>query len=139
MYIFFAYWSLTLFPFTSVKNVSLEYYRLYNFPSFFVSSFIEDQYYVSIISDCFLVRSVTIHHILQSNEKRNIFGSIWHVSCFHLERYYKMIKIVYYVIHINFPIKSIDSCWLLKRGQHEIYRKIYWITKYSKKVWLEKN
>ena len=66
--------------------------------------------YVSIISDCFLVRSVTIHHILQSNEKRNIFGSIWHVSCFHLERYYKMIKIVYYVIHINFPIKSIDSC-----------------------------
>ena len=28
---------------------------------------------------------------------------------------------------------------MLKRGQHEIYRKIYWITKYSKKVWLEKN
>ena len=43
-----------------------------------------------------------------------------------------------HVIHINFPIKSIDSCWMLKRGQHEIYRKIYWITKYSKKVRLEK-
>ena len=23
-----------------------------------------------------------------------------------------MIKIVYYVIHINFPIKSVDSCWI---------------------------
>ena len=84
-----------------------------------------DCYYVSIISDCFLVRSVTIHHILQSSEKRNIFGSIWHVSCFHLERYYKMIKIVYYVIHINFPIKSTDSCWKLRRGQNETSRKVY--------------
>ena len=96
-------------------------------------------FFYSIISGRFWVCSVTIHHILKSSGNTNIVGSIRHVSCFHLERYDKMIKIVYYVIHINFPIKSIDSCWLLKRGQHEIYRKIYWITKYSKKVWLEKN
>ena len=69
-------------------------------------------YYVSIISDRFLVCSVTIHHILQPNANRNVVGSIQRVSCFHLERYDKMIKIVYYVIHINFPIKSVDSCWI---------------------------
>ena len=84
-----------------------------------------DCYYVSIISDCFLVRSVTIHHILQSNGNRNVVGSIRHVFCFHLERYDKMIKIVYYVIHINFPIKSTDSCWKLRRGQNETSRKVY--------------
>ena len=28
---------------------------------------------------------------------------------------------------------------MLKRGQHEIFRKIYWITKYSNKLRLEKN
>ena len=52
-------------------------------------------YYVSIISDRFLVRSVTIHHILQPNGNRNVVGSICRVSCFHLERYDKIIKIVY--------------------------------------------
>ena len=67
-------------------------------------------YYVSIISDRFLVRSKTIHHILQPNGNRNLVGSIRHVSYFHLERYDKMIKIVHYVIHINFLIKSTDSC-----------------------------
>ena len=35
-----------------------------------------------------------------------------------------MIKIVYYVIHINFLIKSTDSCCKLRRGQHETSRKI---------------
>ena len=62
---------------------------------------------------------------LHPSGNRNVVGSIRHVSCFHLERYDKMIKIVYYVIHINFPIKSIDSCWKLRRGQHETSRKIY--------------
>ena len=82
-------------------------------------------YYVSIISDRFLVRSKTTHHILQPNGNRNVVGSIPHVSCFHLERYDKMIKIVYYVIHMNFLIKSADSCWKLRRGQHETSWKIY--------------
>ena len=82
-------------------------------------------YYASIISDRFLVRSKTIHHILQPNGNRNLVGSIRHVSYFHLERYDKMIKIVHYVIHINFLIKSTDSCWKLRRGQHETSRKIY--------------
>ena len=45
-------------------------------------------YYVSIISDLFLVRSVTIHHIFHSNGNKNIVGSIRHVFCFHLERYH---------------------------------------------------
>ena len=53
-----------------------------------------------------------IHHFLQPNGNRNIVGSIEHVSCFHLDWYDKIIKIVYYVIHINFPIKSVDSCWI---------------------------
>ena len=66
-------------------------------------------YYVSTILDRVLVRSVTIYHILQSNGNRNVVASIWQVSCFRLERYDKMIKIVYYVMHINFPIKQIDS------------------------------
>ena len=82
-------------------------------------------YYVFIISDRFLVRFITIYHILQSNGNKNVVASIRHVSCFHLERYNKMIKIVYYVIHVNFPIKSIDSCWMLMRGQHETYPKWY--------------
>ena len=64
------------------------------------------------IWDCFLVCSVTIHYILQPNGNRNVVGSIQHVSCFHLDRYNKMIKIVYWVIHVNFPIKSVDSCWI---------------------------
>ena len=59
--------------------------------------------YVSIISDCFLVRSVTIHHILQSNGNRNVVGSIRHVFCFHLERYNKIIKIVYTSYILTFP------------------------------------
>ena len=67
-------------------------------------------HYVSITSDRCLVRSVTIHHFLQPNGNRNVVGSIRHVSCFHLEGYDKMIQIVYFVIHINFPIKSVDSC-----------------------------
>ena len=67
----------------------------------------------------FLLRSVTIHHNLHSSWNRNVVGSIRHVSCFHWERYDKMIKNVYYVIYINFPIKSTDSCWKLRRGQHE--------------------
>ena len=67
----------------------------------------------------FLLRSVTIHHNLHSSWNRNVVGSIRHVSCFHLERYDKMIKNVYYVIYINFPIKSTDSCWKLRRCQHE--------------------
>ena len=67
--------------------------------------------YVSIISDRFWVRSVTIHHILQPNGNSNVVESIQHVSYFHLERYNKMIKIVYYIIHTNFPIKPVDSCW----------------------------
>ena len=82
--------------------------------------------YVSIISDCISVRSITIHQILQSNGSRNNVGSIRHVSSFHLERYDKMIKIVYCVIHINFPIKSTDSCWKLRR---ETSRKL--VTKYK--------
>ena len=69
-------------------------------------------YYVSITSGRFLVRSATIHHILEPNGNGNVIESIRHVSCFHLERYDKMIKIVYYVIHINFPIKSVDSRWI---------------------------
>ena len=71
--------------------------------------------------------SVTLRSITFCSpvENRNVVGSIRHVSCFHLERYDKMIKTVYYVIHINFPIKSIDSCWKLRRGQHETSRKIY--------------
>ena len=56
---------------------------------------------------------------------RSVVGSIRHDSCFHLERYDEMINIVYYVIHINFLIKSTDSCWKLRRGQHETSRKIY--------------
>ena len=89
-------------------------------------------YYVSTILDRFLVRSVTIYHILQSNGNRNVSESIRYVFCFHLERYDKIInKDWSHVIHTKFPIKSIDSCWMLKRGQHEICRKIYWITKYS--------
>ena len=59
--------------------------------------------YVSIISDCFLVRSVTIHHILQSNGNRNVVGSIRHVFCFHLERYDKIIKIAYTSYILTFP------------------------------------
>ena len=82
-------------------------------------------YYVFIISDRFLVRSITIHHILQPSGNRNVVGSIRHVSCFHLEWHDKIIKIVYYVIHINFLIKSTDSCWELIRGQHKTSRKIY--------------
>ena len=54
----------------------------------------EELYYVSIISDRFLVHSVTIHYILQSNRNRNVVGSIRHVTCFHLEQYDKKIKIV---------------------------------------------
>ena len=71
--------------------------------------------------------SVTLRSITFCSpvENRNVAGSIRHVSCFHLERYGKMIKTVYYVIHINFPIKSIDSCWKLRPGQHETSRKIY--------------
>ena len=82
-------------------------------------------YYVFIISDRFLVRSITIHHILQPSGNRNVVGSIRHVSCFHLEWHDKIIKIVYYVIHINFLIKSTDSCWKLRRGQHETSWKTY--------------
>ena len=55
-------------------------------------------HYVSIILDCFLVRSVTIHHILRSNANRNIIRSIRNMSCFHLERYDKVIIIFYYII-----------------------------------------
>ena len=54
-------------------------------------------YYVSIILDRFLVRSVTIHHILQSDGNINVVGSIQRVFCFHLEQYGKIIKIVYKV------------------------------------------
>ena len=36
--------------------------------------------------------------------KQNVVGSIGHVSCFHLEWYGKKIKIVYCIIHINFPM-----------------------------------
>ena len=84
------------------------------FPSCFYFNlfFASKHFYVSIISDRFLVSSVTIHHILQPNGNRNVVGSIQHYSCFHLERYDKMIKIVYYVIHINFPIKTVDSSWI---------------------------
>ena len=97
----------------------------------FINKVIEDHmrvivwYYVSIISDRFFFRSVKTHHIFQSNGNRNVVGLIRHFSCFHLGRYDKMIKIVYYFIHINFPIKSVDSCSMLKRGQHDIFRKIY--------------
>ena len=49
---------------------------------------------------------------MQTNGNRNFVGSIQLVSGFHLEPYDKLIKIVYYVIHINFPIKSVDSCWI---------------------------
>ena len=62
---------------------------------------------------------------MQPNGNRIVVGSIRHVSCLHLERYDKMIKIVYYVIHMNFLIKSIDSWWKLRRGQHETSWKIY--------------
>ena len=48
--------------------------------------------YVSIISDCFLVRSVTIHHILQSSRNRNVVRSIRHVLRFHFERYDNIVK-----------------------------------------------
>ena len=60
-------------------------------------------YYVSIISDRFLVRSVKIHHVLQCNGNRNVVGSIRHVFCFHLERYDKIIKIAYTSYILTFP------------------------------------
>ena len=67
-------------------------------------------YYVPITLDCFLVHSLTIHHILQPNGNKNVAESVCHVSSFHLEQYNKMIKIVYYVNHItgwpaNFEMK----------------------------------
>ena len=55
-------------------------------------------YYFSIISDHFLV-----HHILQSNGNKNVVRAIQHVWCFHLERYDKTIKIVYYVNILTLP------------------------------------
>ena len=58
-------------------------------------SSLNNLYYVSIISDRFLVRSVMIYHKLQSNGNRNVVGSVRHVFCFHLERYDKIIKFVY--------------------------------------------
>ena len=67
-----------------------------------------DKYYVSLISDHFLVRSVTIHHVLLSNGNGNVVGSIWHVLfSFGAIRYDN--KDCLHVIHINFSIKSIDS------------------------------
>ena len=86
---------------------------------------LRELYYVSIISDRFLVRSVTINHIVQPKGNGNVVGSIRYVSCFHLERCDKIIKIVYYVRHINFLIKSTDSCWKLIRRPHKTSRKIY--------------
>ena len=86
---------------------------------------LRELYYVSIISDRFLVRSVTFNHIVQPNGNGNVVGSIRYVSCFHLERCDKIIKIVYYVRHTNFLIKSTDSCWKLRRGPHKTSQKIY--------------
>ena len=96
-----------------------------------------DSNYVSITSDHCLVRSVTIHHFLQANGNRNVVGSIRHVSCFHLERYNKMIKIVYYVIHINFPIKSVDSCW--REAVNMKFMEKYIKLRITVKIWGLKN
>ena len=62
-----------------------------------------DKCYVSLISDRFLVRSVTIRHVLQSNGNGNVVGSIRHVFCFHLERYDMIIKIAYTSYILTFP------------------------------------
>ena len=48
-----------------------------------------------------------------------------------------IIKIVI-TSRINFPMKSIDSWLMLRRNQHKIFRKMYEITKHSKKMKLEK-
>ena len=66
-------------------------------------------YYVSIILDRYFVRSVTIHYILQSKKDRNVFGLIRHVSCFHQERYDKMIKIVYVFFYKHIKIQGLGS------------------------------
>ena len=52
-----------------------------------------------------MVRSVTVNHILHYNGNKNVVRSIRHVSCFHLERYDKMIKIVYASYILTFPCK----------------------------------
>ena len=44
--------------------------------NFFTCNTKADLYYVSIISDRFLVRSLIIHHVLQPNGNRNVAGSI---------------------------------------------------------------
>ena len=62
-----------------------------------------DKCYVSLISDRFLVRSVTIRHVLQSNGNGNVVGSIRHDFCFHLERYDMIIKSAYTSYILTFP------------------------------------
>ena len=66
-----------------------------------------DKCYVSLISDRFLVRSVTIRHVLQSNGNGNVVGSTRFLFSFGAIRYDN--KDCLHVIHINFSIKSIDS------------------------------
>ena len=75
-------WKQVVRSLVSIYFVSIALNLTYN-----ESKLYKTLYYVSIISDLFLVRSVTIHHIFQSNGNKNIVGSIRHVSCFHLERY----------------------------------------------------
>ena len=80
-------------------------------------SSLNNLYYVSIISDRFLVRSVMIYHKLQSNGNRNVVGSVRHVFCFHLERYDKIIKFVYTSTFNRFMLNvKTWSAWNLSKN-----------------------